>query len=111
MPRVKEEAARMKEALLRGNFDDLVRTMRRGWEAKKGTANIVSNTAIDLTMEAALAAGAKAGKVSGAGGGGYLILLVDPSRRVEVQRALIKRGGDVVSFQFSRHGAQGWRVD
>jgi D-glycero-alpha-D-manno-heptose-7-phosphate kinase len=111
MHRVKDEAARMKEALLRGNFDGLAEAMRRGWEAKKGTASSVSNRDIELTMEVAMAAGAKAGKVSGAGGGGFLMLLVDPARRIDVQRALEARGADVSSFHFCPHGTQGWRID
>src|SRR5262249_36245964 len=111
MHRVKAEAAHMKEALLRGDFDELAEAMRRGWEAKKGTARTVSNSVIEKLMEAALASGAKAGKVSGAGGGGFLILLVDPARRMEVQRALLRYGASVMGFQFSHQGMQGWDVD
>jgi D-glycero-alpha-D-manno-heptose-7-phosphate kinase len=62
-------------------------------------------------METALAAGARAGKVSGAGGGGFLMLLVDPAKRVAVQNALRERGAEVASFHFCQHGTQGWRVD
>jgi D-glycero-alpha-D-manno-heptose-7-phosphate kinase len=111
MHRVKEEAARMKEALLRGNFDELARAMGRGWQAKKSTARTVSNPLIEETMEVAMAAGARAGKVSGAGGGGYIMLLVEPTRRMDVWRALTVRGTSVLGFQFSQHGTQGWRID
>ena len=108
---VKREAALMKEALLKGSFDDLAQAMRRGWEAKKRTAGPVSNDPIEATMKVAFAAGARAGKVSGAGGGGFLMLLVDPARRMDVKRALAARGGEIMSFQFSKLGTQGWRVD
>ncbi len=58
MHHVKEEARRMKEALLRGNFAEMTAAMRRGWEAKRSTASMVSNSDIDATLETALAAGA-----------------------------------------------------
>lgn len=111
MHSVKKEAALMKEALLKGNFDDLADAMRRGWEAKKRTASPVTNDPIDAIMQAAAAAGARAGKVSGAGGGGFLMLLVDPARRMDVKRALALQGGEILSFQFSRLGTESWRID
>jgi D-glycero-alpha-D-manno-heptose-7-phosphate kinase len=111
MHRVKKAAVHMKEALLRGDFDGMAEAMRQGWEAKKNTASTVSNSQIDRTMDVAFAAGARAGKVSGAGGGGFLMLLVDPARRMDVQRALTRHGTTVASFRFSQHGTQGWRVN
>ena len=57
-----------------------------------------------------MAAGAMAAKVSGAGGGGFMTLLVDPARRVDVTRALSKQEGEVVNCHFTRDGCQSWRI-
>ena len=55
-------------------------------------------------------AGAWAGKVSGAGGGGFIVFIVDPVERVKLIRALNELDGNVVPFQFEPHGASAWIV-
>jgi D-glycero-alpha-D-manno-heptose-7-phosphate kinase len=110
MHRVKEEAITMKEALLRVNFDQLVDSLRESWTAKKRTAASVSNASVDQLYEAAIAAGARAGKVSGAGGGGFLMLFVDPAYRMDVVRAMGELGANVSNCHFTKYGTQGWRV-
>ena len=61
-------------------------------------------------MDTALAAGAKAGKVSGAGGGGFIMFVVEPTRKKEVVNALEKLDGYVMPFNFTEGGAHGWKV-
>jgi GHMP kinases C terminal/Nucleotidyl transferase len=56
------------------------------------------------------AAGALAGKVSGAGGGGFMTFLVDPPHRADVIRALSKQTGQVLTCSFTTLGAESWRV-
>jgi len=107
---LKREAVSMKEALLKGDFDALAASLRTGWESKKKLAKDVSNSSIDETYETALRAGAKAGKVSGAGGGGFMFFLVDPPRRMETLRALQALGGQAGGCHFSKHGTEGWRL-
>ena len=107
---LKREAVLMKECLLRGDFDGLVESMRSGWEAKKRTARTVSNPVIDEIYEAALRAGARAGKVSGAGGGGFMMFFVPPERRMQVIRTLEQFGGEVSNCHFTEHGTQAWRL-
>jgi D-glycero-alpha-D-manno-heptose-7-phosphate kinase len=108
---LKEEAHSMKEALLRGELRDFAASMQKGWEAKKRTASSISNSRIDRTIAVASEAGAYAGKVSGAGGGGFVILFVDPERRSEVRRALQGLGeGEIHACHFTEHGTQGWRI-
>jgi D-glycero-alpha-D-manno-heptose-7-phosphate kinase len=75
---LKREAVTMKECVLRGDFDGIVESMRAGWESKKSSARSVSNPQIDEIYAAALAAGARAGKISGAGGGGFMMFFVPP---------------------------------
>jgi D-glycero-alpha-D-manno-heptose-7-phosphate kinase len=85
--------------------------MRDSWEAKKLTASSVSNPDIEKLFALATAAGAVAGKVSGAGGGGFTIFLVDPANRMSVIRALTAAGGEVRPVHFTKHGTEGWRID
>jgi D-glycero-alpha-D-manno-heptose-7-phosphate kinase len=108
---LKAEAAGMKEALLRGDIRAFARFMANGWEAKKRTAGSISNDQIENVYSLAMQAGALAGKLSGAGGGGFMIFLVDPVRRIEVVEALQTRhNGEVVPVRFQKHGTEGWRV-
>ena len=107
---IKADAFGMKECLLRGDFENLASYMRKSWEAKKRLATSISNDHIDQVHEAAMAAGARAGKVSGAGGGGFMTFLVDPSRRVNVIRALNKEEGQVMTCHFTRWGTEGWKI-
>lgn len=107
---LKAEALAMKENLLKGDFAGLVGSMQAGWEAKKRMARSISNAQIDETYELALRAGMRAGKISGAGGGGFMMLLVDPVRRMDVIRALQPLPGRIYNCHFTKYGTQGWKV-
>ena len=107
---IKREASVMKECLLRGDFDGLVESMRMGWENKKRSAKTVSNPHIDAVYDAAIKAGALAGKVSGAGGGGFMLFFVPTEKRMDVIRALNRFEGQVSNCHFTKHGTQAWRV-
>jgi D-glycero-alpha-D-manno-heptose-7-phosphate kinase len=107
---MKEDAYCMKEFLLKGDFASLAGCMRRSWVAKKRLADNVSNSTIDHVVESALEAGAQAGKISGAGGGGFITFLVDPKWRVNVIRALSRHEGRVMTCHFTRHGTEGWKI-
>jgi D-glycero-alpha-D-manno-heptose-7-phosphate kinase len=106
---LKQEALSMKECLLKADFDGLVASLRQGWERKKGSSKAVSNALIDSLYDAAIANGARAGKVSGAGGGGYMLFFVPPERRMDVVRTLQGFEGQVSNCHFTEHGAQAWR--
>lgn len=107
---IKREALKMKECLLRGDFTGLVESMRLGWESKKRSASTVSNPQIDAIYNAAIAAGALAGKVSGAGGGGFMWFFVPTEKRMNVIRVLSGFGGQVSNCHFTKYGAQAWRI-
>ena len=100
----------MKESLLKGDFDGVVESMRQGWESKKRSAKTVSNPHMDEIYDAAVSAGVLAGKVSGAGGGGFMMFFVPPDKRMDVFRALGKFDGQVSNCHFTKHGTQAWRV-
>jgi D-glycero-alpha-D-manno-heptose-7-phosphate kinase len=111
MHKLKEDAVRMKELLLTGDLAEFARVLGGSWEAKKKLAASVSNAGIDRIFEAALAAGAHAGKVSGAGGGGVIMFMVDPPRRNAVVQVLEKSEGRVIPFHFTQRGAESWRPE
>jgi len=107
---IKREALVMKECLLRGDFEGLVDSMHLGWENKKRSAKTVSNPHIDAIYDAAIQAGALAGKVSGAGGGGFMWFFVPTEKRMDVIRTLNGFGGQVSNCHFTKHGTQAWRI-
>ena len=107
---IKQEALVMKECLLKGDFQGIVESMRLGWENKKRSAQTVSNPHLNEMFDAAIGAGALAGKVSGAGGGGFMMFFVPPDRRMDVIRKLGEYEGQVSNCHFTKHGTQAWRV-
>jgi D-glycero-alpha-D-manno-heptose-7-phosphate kinase len=110
MQELKEQALHMKESLLKGDLRTFANYLDAGWKSKKRTAQEISNNDIDAVYHAAKRAGATAGKISGAGGGGFLILLVEPTQRMDVIRELERHGGRVVSCHFTKYGTEGWRI-
>ena len=110
MHALKAEAVAMKESLLRGDFERLVESVQAGWEAKKKMAKSISNPQIDEIYELAKQAGMRAGKISGAGGGGFMMMLVDPVRRMDVTRALRQRPGQIYTCHFTKYGTEGWKI-
>lgn len=107
---IKHEALVMKECLLRGDFEGLVDSMRQGWVSKKRSAKTVSNPHIDAIYNVAIKAGALAGKVSGAGGGGFMLFFVPTEKRMSVIRALNTFEGQVSNCHFTKHGTQAWKI-
>ncbi|NOU24894.1 MAG: dehydrogenase [Methylotenera sp.] len=107
---VKAEAQSMKEAILKADFEGFAKSMQLGWASKKNMAESITNPLIDEIYNAAIAAGAKSGKVSGAGGGGFMMFFVDPAQRPYVMRALSKFEGQVSTCNFTDTGTQSWRI-
>ena len=110
MHRIRQSSTDMKFALLKGDMAEFGRILGQAWEDKKKMAGAITNPVIQEAFDAAMAAGAVAGKVSGAGGGGFIMLMVPPTRKMAVVRALEGLPGKVVPFQFTERGAHAWRV-
>jgi D-glycero-alpha-D-manno-heptose-7-phosphate kinase len=112
MHAIKQEAFRMKECLLRGDFTHLYEVLRESWESKKQMARQIVNEQIEGLYDCALKAGAHCAKISGAGGGGFMIFFVDPIHKDKVAAALLKQcaGGAAYACHFSPVGVQVWRV-
>jgi len=107
---IKKSSVDMKEAVLKGDIKNFASIIGDAWENKKKMASSISNNKIDGIIETAKLAGAISGKVSGAGGGGFIMFVVDPINKVQVQNALNKLKGRIVNFQFSEGGCHGWKI-
>ncbi len=112
MHQIKQEAFRMKESLLRGNFSLLHEVLRASWEAKKRMASRIVNERIEMLYARALDAGAYCARISGAGGGGFMIFFTDPMRKDDVAGALrrCEDAGTIYGCHFTSVGAQSWKV-
>jgi D-glycero-alpha-D-manno-heptose-7-phosphate kinase len=112
MHAIKQEAFRMKECLLRGDFRLLHEVLRSSWESKKKMARQISNEQIEGLYACALKAGAHCARISGAGGGGFMMFLVDPIHKDKVVAALRNHhaGGTTYACHFTPGGVQVWRV-
>ena len=108
MHELKRIAYEMKERLLKNDLDGVTQLFRDSWTAKKQMAKSISNSRIDQAADLAMQAGAKGVKVSGAGGGGFMMIFVDPPYKLDVQRALAETDGHFVRFNFTNHGVQSW---
>ena len=110
MHKIKQSAKDMKLSLLKGDIDSIAKILGEAWENKKRMASKISNPVIQEAMHVAMEAGAKAGKVSGAGGGGFIMFIVDPVKKKEVEDALSQLEGFVMPFEFCEGGAHGWKI-
>jgi D-glycero-alpha-D-manno-heptose-7-phosphate kinase len=104
----KELATAMKDALLTGNLAEFGRLLDRAWQAKKQMSPRISNEHIDQLYEEAMSRGALGGKVTGAGGGGYMLLYCRYDSKHEVRAALAELGAEAVEFQFDHRGLTTW---
>ena len=106
--RLKAETLEMKRALLMGDIDGMGELLHQAWENKKKLDHAISNSHVDGLYQLARKEGAIGGKMPGAGGGGYFLLLTRFDRKHRVAAALEKHGGQVVPFQFERRGMTAW---
>jgi len=108
--RIKENSYIMKNYLLKGDIINFAKALGSEWENKKKMASSITNKNIEKVYEAAMKAGAYGGKVSGAGGGGFMFFTVDPVKRLDLINALNRFSGSVLNFHFSENGCQGWKI-
>ena len=110
MHRIKQSAVDMKLAVLKGDMHEFARILGQAWEDKKKMAGAITNPMIEEAFAVATEAGALAGKVSGAGGGGFIMFFVEPTKKKAVLDALGKLDGYTVHFNFTDGGAHGWKI-
>jgi D-glycero-alpha-D-manno-heptose-7-phosphate kinase len=110
MHHLKEQAKMMKEALLRGKLNDIGEILDYGFLQKRQMAHNISNSKIESIYDAAKAAGATGGKISGAGGGGFMIFYCPGNTRYAVIDTLNNFGGEVKKYSFTKYGLSSWTV-
>jgi D-glycero-alpha-D-manno-heptose-7-phosphate kinase len=105
-----KEANITRNCLVNNNFAGFGESIRSGWESKKRSALSVTNPYIDQIYDAACMNGAISGKVSGAGGGGFMCFVVPCERRMDVIRVLKEFNGVVSNCHFVNQGVYSWRI-
>jgi D-glycero-alpha-D-manno-heptose-7-phosphate kinase len=108
MHKLKQQSQQMKETLLKGNIDAIGEILDFCWKFKKQMAKGITNPLIDDIYSAAIEAGASGGKISGAGGGGFMFFYCPNNTRDKVINALKIFGGDVKRYEFTKSGLSTW---
>ena len=110
MHQLKQQAQMMKEALLKGKLNEIGEILDFGFQQKRKMAEGISNQLMDEIYETAKAAGATGGKISGAGGGGFMVFYCPGLTKYNVAKSLEKFGGVNKQYLFVKHGLTTWTV-
>jgi D-glycero-alpha-D-manno-heptose-7-phosphate kinase len=110
MHELKKQAVMMKESLLKGELHNIGEILDFGWQNKKKMADGISNSEIDKIYQGALDAGATGGKISGAGGGGFMFFYCPANTRFSVIKTLKQFGGEIFNVNFTDIGATSWKI-
>ena len=105
---LKADALAMKRTMLTGDMHSMATILARSWIAKKRTAGAVTTALIDKLYELAVTNGALGGKVSGAGGGGFMMFMVPPDDRLQVIHALNAGGASASPVHLTSQGSETW---
>ena len=108
--KLKQQAVRMKEAILKGELNKIGEILDYGWQNKKLMAKGITNPLIDEIYQTAIDNGASGGKISGAGGGGFIFFYCPENTRSKVIAALKKFGGESKRYEFTTHGLTTWTI-
>ncbi|MBW8048962.1 MAG: dehydrogenase [Cytophagales bacterium] len=110
MHKIKEQAILMKEILLRGKLEEIGNILDFGWTFKKQMAEGITNPDIENIYNIAMNAGATGGKISGAGGGGFMFFYCPGNNRHKVINELSKLGGYIKRYEFEKQGLTTWTI-
>lgn len=111
MHRMKALAIDAKDALVTGRLTDLAEILHEDFLAKKRTAAGVTTPVIEDMYEEARRLGVIGGKISGAGGGGFMFLYCPFDRKPAVSERMVQMGGQILPMAFEPDGVQAWPVD
>jgi D-glycero-alpha-D-manno-heptose-7-phosphate kinase len=103
---IAEVAHKMRLALEKADWTETGRLMREEWNFRRKNLPTISTKTIDRIIKGARNRGALAGKVCGAGGGGCVVLLIEPDARERVADAIQEAGGQVLPMRIDRSGVQ-----
>ena len=105
---IKDLAYGIRDALMIGDTEELGELLHESWLEKKQLPG-VNLPYMDKIYQTARDSGAYGGKISGAGGGGFLFVVCDVSNRQKITNALTREGSRFVNFDFDLMGALSWR--
>jgi len=108
--KLKQQAIMMKEAILKGDLDKIGENLNFGWQNKKLMAKNITNQLIDKIYNSAINNGASGGKISGAGGGGFMIFYCPNNTRAKVIESIKKYGGEAKRYEFTTQGLTTWTI-
>ncbi len=103
---ISQVAQALREALDQSDWSEAGRLMREEWAYRKKNLPTISTATIDRIIAGARRKGAQAGKVCGAGGGGCVVLLIEPDARPSIERAVVEAGGEMLPMRLDRSGVQ-----
>jgi D-glycero-alpha-D-manno-heptose-7-phosphate kinase len=110
MHQIKQQAYEIKEAILRNKLDEIGHILHRGWTYKKEMADGISTPLFEEIYNTAIQAGSTGGKISGAGGGGYVFFYCPDNTRFAVMNALENLGGKIQPYSFTKKGLETWHI-
>lgn len=110
MHQLKKQSVMMKEALLKGNLNEIGEILDFGWKFKKQMADEITNPLLDEIYSTARKNGATGGKISGAGGGGFMIFYCPGVNKYKVIEALKPYGGEARRYEFTNVGLTTWCI-
>lgn len=111
MHQIKEQAYAIKEAILTNSLDRIGDILHDGWNHKKQMADGISTPLFEEVYNTAIKAGATGGKISGAGGGGYVFFYCPNNTKFNVIKALDNLGGKVEPYTFTKKGLETWKYN
>lgn len=110
MHQLKQQAVMMKEALLTGKLNMIGEILDYGFQQKIKMAEGITNPLIEEIYDTAKKAGATGGKISGAGGGGFMVFYCPGNSKYEVISQLERFGGSYRRYHFVEHGLTRWSI-
>lgn len=110
MHQMKQQAIMMKEALLKGQLDKIGEILNYGWYFKKQMAEEITNPLIEEIYNTAISQGATGGKISGAGGGGFMAFYCPGNSRHKVSESILQFGGQIQKYEFTTNGLKTWTI-
>lgn len=110
MHQIKIQAYEIKEAILKNNLDEIGHILHSGWTYKKNMADGITTPLFEKIYDTAINAGSSGGKISGAGGGGYVFFYCPENTRFAVMKALEQLGGKVQPYSFTKKGLETWHT-
>ena len=110
MHKIKETAFSIKELILKGDIVDVPAVFKSSWNAKKTTSEYISNSMIENLEKKIFESGAKSMKISGAGGGGFAMIFVQPEDKMDIIKALENDKFRNYPFSFTTEGVISWII-